>query len=114
MKIFKKVILTGLAMICMLLMSIAPAVAFQCTSSGCSGITNGSVDFKCSKNVVINCNSNGQTYAATSDHSSGDRVYGVSSDASVVYYTTKAKGSHWDSSSFSASDSSAFSGWHSL
>ncbi len=114
MKILKKVLFCGIGIICLSLLFAVPSMAaFHCDSSGCTGLTSGTVNFKCSKNVRINCNSNGQTYAANSAHYSGDRVYGVSSDSSVIYYTTKNKGSEYTTSP-SASDSSAFSGWSSL
>ena len=71
------------------------AGTFYCDSNGCNP-GNGSLDFKCSKNVRINCNSDGQRYAANSSHYSGDKVYGVSSDSSIVYYTTKSKGSTYN------------------
>ncbi|RLB10771.1 MAG: hypothetical protein DRG39_05565, partial [Deltaproteobacteria bacterium] len=115
MKIVKKVLFCGIGLICLSLLFAVPSMAaFYCDSSGSHNLQSGSIDFKCSKNVQINCNSNGQTYAANAGHYSGNRAYGVSSDSSVVYYTSKDKGTSWDSSnSPSASDSSAFGSWHS-
>ncbi|RLB09531.1 MAG: hypothetical protein DRG27_04340 [Deltaproteobacteria bacterium] len=114
MKILKEVLKVSIGAVCVCLLCVSLAMAtITCDSSGCT-TSSGTVDFKCSKNVRIVCNSNGQTYAAISDHFSGDKVYGVSSDSSVVYYTTKSKGEHYDTSGFTASDSSAFSDWSSL
>ncbi len=117
MKIVKKVLFCGIGLICLSLLFAVPSMAgkFHCTESGCSDLEAGSsVDFKCSKNVKINCNSDGQAYAASAGHYSGNRAYGVSSDSSVVYYHSKNKGEKWDTDP-TASDSSAFgSGWSSL
>ncbi len=116
MKIVKKVLFCGIGLICLsLLFAVPNTAAFSCNPSGCTGLASDStnVDFKCSKNVQINCKSDGQAYAASAGHRSGNRAYGVSSDSSVVYYTSKDKGTAWTSAP-GASDSSAFSDWHSL
>ena len=114
MKIVKKVLFCGIGLICLSLLFAVPSMAgkFHCTPSGCNP-SSGSVDFKCSKNVKINCNSDGQAYAASAGHYSGNRAYGVSSDSSVVYYTSKNKGADYTTDP-SASDSSAFNSWSSL
>ena len=115
MKILKKVLKVSIGVVCtcMLCVSLVMAGNFTCTSSSC-----GSLDFRCSKNVQIRCNSGGQSYAAISDHSSGDKVYGLSSNSSIIYYKKKSDlnitvGQHYDQDP-STSDSSAFSDWSSL
>ena len=114
MKILKKMLVGGIGLICVSLVFVVSTIAgtFSCNPSGCNP-SDGSLDFKCSKNVRINCNSDGQSYAATSGHYSGNKAYGVSSDSSVVYYTDKDKGSQWTSNP-SSPNSSAFNSWHSL
>lgn len=116
MKIFKKVLMVTIGIVCIGLLWVSLAMArITCDSSGCNA-SSGSVDFKCSKNVKIYCNSDGQTYAATSGHKSGDKAYGVTSSSSLVYYTTKTEGQEWNWTDSTHSDSSAFTGsnWHSL
>ncbi len=90
---------------------------WTCTDSGCDtsglSVTGDIGQFKTSKNVQIQVNSSSQSYAAIADHYNGDRAFGASSDSTKIYYTDKDKGSHY-SGNFTASDSSAFSGWSSL
>ena len=113
MKMLKKVLKVsiGIACACMLCVSLAMAdtSTFTCTSNSC-----GSLDFRCSKNVRIVCNSDGQNYAAISDHYSGDKVYGITSGSSVIYYNTKTKGKHYATDGFDATDTADFANWSSL
>jgi len=68
---------------------------------------------KASKNVTIEVNSASQSYAASAGHKSGDKAYGVSSGSSLIMYTDKDKGDDWGTAP-GASDSGAFSSWHSM
>ena len=93
-----------------------PLYAWTCNEDGCTGVSGDITEFKTSKNVQIQVNSDPQHYAAISDHNSGDRAFGTSFDSQKIYYTTKTKGSHY-TGNFTASDSSAFEGvegWNSL
>jgi len=110
MKILKEVLKISIGVVCVCLLCVSLAMAFTCDSSGC---TINSLDFKCSKNVQIRCTSNGDQYAALSDHLRGERVFGLSSDSMVIYYKKKSVDQHYNSNP-SASDSSAFSNWSSL
>ena len=118
MKILKEVLKVSIGVVCVCLLcvslSMAAATNFTCEYTGCTGLPAGStLDFKCSKDVKITCNSDGRSYAAISDHFYGDKVYGITSESTKVYRTDKDPRKHYDQS-FTASDSSAFNGWSSL
>lgn len=72
------------------------------------------LNFQASSNVKVFASSSAQTYAAISGHLNGDRIFGASSNETVLRYTTKETGTDVTSSDLTASDSTAFSGWSSL
>jgi hypothetical protein len=70
-----------------------------------------------SNNVVIGVSSNGTIYAAKSAHTKGDRIFGInSSDTKIYYYTVSGNidpttdGTNWGTSASSID----FTGWSSL
>ncbi len=72
-------------------------------------------DTRASKNVTIVVVASAQSYAASAGHKSGDKAYGVSSDSTLVKYTTKTKGTDWSTSlAPTGSDSGAFNSWDSM
>jgi cytoskeletal protein RodZ len=72
------------------------------------------LSFQASSNVKVYASSAAQTYAAISAHLNGDRIFGASSNETVIRYTSKDTGTAITASNLTKSDSSAFSGWSSL
>jgi hypothetical protein len=70
------------------------------------------LNFQASNNVKVYASSAAQTYAAISSHLNGDRVFGASSNETVIRYKEKNTGEWY--TTLGASDSSAFSDWSSL
>jgi hypothetical protein len=101
--------------------SLASAAATTFTSSGPSltTLTGVLADFKASKNVEVAVNADVDTYAATSDHMNGNRVYASASGDPLLYFqekTTTEIGSNVAATKVSTTtDTSLFSsGWSSL
>ena len=72
------------------LISTSAFAANTFTSDGASTAVEGVLaGFKTSKLVAVTCNSVLQSYAATSDHVNGTRIFGVASGDPLLYYKDK-------------------------
>ena len=69
-----------------------------------------------SNNVKIEVASDGNIYSAKSAHTKGDRIFGInSSDTKIYYYTTTGNSDPTGDTQFTVSGSSSnFSSWSSL
>ena len=105
----KKTILIGFAFSLLATTALAQE---DFTSEGNTNVTGVLLGFKASNNVTVACNSDVQTYAATSDHLNGTRIYGTASGDPLIYFNEADKTAGTldagDTLGTTASDSDAF------
>ena len=86
------------------------STAYATAFSGAFSFANGS-SFTPSSNVYMELASGTSSYAATSQHMSGDRIFFANNSDSHIYYTTKSAGS---TSAISPASNTTETGWSTL
>lgn len=98
--------------IILLMTAIALFSASAASAAGTVVSTYATLNYKASKSVVVVASAAAQTFAAVSKHLNGTRTFGVTSGDTRMYYSESvAAGTDITTSTITASDSSAFSGW---